>query len=161
MLSGIVAGLLMFTVTAAQSWSVELGEPMPDFSIQTFDGKVLARTDMEGRPALLVFWNTWCASCRRELPSINRLAEKFGPQGLAVLAINTGFNDSEDKARTYWKKYAFGFPAGFDHRFAVGQSFQVRGVPTIFLVDALGIVRYKQASLPNDIDQRLKQLTLH
>ena len=154
----IVLLLLMFTDSLARS--AEVGEPLPDFSVQTFDGKSLSRATFAGKPLLLVFWNTWCSDCMRELPEINRLVNKYAPRGLAVLAINTALNDSESKARAYWSKYAFQFPTGFDRTFELGSLFKVRGVPTVFLVDTKGIVRYKQSLLPRDIDERIKQLTL-
>lgn len=148
--------ILLFTFSPARG--AEVGEPLPDFSIQTFDGPTLTRTDFAGKPLLLVFWNTWCSDCMRELPEINRLAIMYAQQGLAVLAINTALNDSESKARAYWKKSAFRFPSGFDHSFELGRLFEVRGVPTVFLVDSRGIVRYKHSLPPGDMEKRLKML---
>ena len=153
--------LFFLMVAAAPVWAVEVGEPLPNFAIQTFDGTGLSRTTLAGKPLMLVFWNTWCPDCMRELPKINRIAEKLGPRGLTVLAVNTGLNDSESKARAYWKKYGYVFPVGFDHSFEIGQAFRVIGVPTIFLVDSKGIVRYKNPLIPDNLEKRLKQLTLH
>jgi len=114
---------------------------------------------LPGKPLLLVFWNTWCDDCLRDLPEINRLAREFVPRGLVVLAVNTGLNDTESKARKYWKKYGYGFPTGFDHSFVIGTAFRVRGVPTVFLVDSKGIVRYKNPQPPKDMEARFKMLT--
>jgi peroxiredoxin len=150
--------LSFLTVMAAPGWSVEVGEPMPDFSLQTFDGSKLSRATLAGKPLLLVFWNTWCPNCMRELPGINRLAEEYGPRGLKVLAINTGINDAEGKARAFWKKHDYRFPTGFDHVFEIGQAFGVRGVPTIFLVDSKGVVRYKHVQLPENMEEHFKKL---
>lgn len=150
--------LWLLTAMICPVWGAEVGEPMPDFTIQTFDGKLLSHATFAGRPMLLVFWNTWCDDCMRDLPRINRLAEKLVPRGLAVLAINTALNDSESKARTYWKKSGYGFPTGFDHSFEIGQAFKVRGVPTVFLVDSRGVVRYKHPLPPKDMEERFKQL---
>jgi len=151
--------VLWFLMTAiSPSWSTEVGEPLPDFAIQTFDGKNASRATLEGKPALLIFWNTWCPNCMRELPEINRLAEQFGPRGLTVLAINTAINDSETKARVYWKKSEYVFPSGFDYDFEVGQAFRVLGVPTVFLVDSKGVVRYKHPLVPDNMEERFKQL---
>lgn len=147
------------TVMVVPAWSVEVGESMPDFALQTFDGSKLSRATLAGKPLLLVFWNTWCPNCMRELPRINRLTEEFGPKGLEVLAVNTGINDAEGKARAFWKKHNYGFPTGFDHVFEIGQAFGVRGVPTIFLVDSKGIVRYKHVLLPENMEERLQELT--
>ena len=155
----LFAVALFQMVMVSTSWSVEVGDPLPDFAIQTFDGNNSSRATLEGKPALIIFWNTWCPVCMRELPEINRLAEEFGPRGLAVLAINTAINDSERKARVFWTKYGYVFPVGFDHDFEVGTAFKVRGVPTVFLVDVKGVVRYKQPQLPSDMEERFKQLT--
>ncbi len=151
--------LLSLIFALSPAWGAEVGEQLPDFRIQTFDGKSLSRAGFAGKPLLLVFWNTWCSDCMRELPEINRLAQEFVPRGLAVLAVNTGLNDTESKARKYWKKYGYGFPTGFDHSFAIGTAFRVRGVPTVFLVDSKGIVRYKNPQPPKNMEARFKLLT--
>jgi peroxiredoxin len=150
--------LFFLLVAAAGVWAVEVGEPAPDFTIRTFDNTSLSRTVLAGKPLMLVFWNTWCPDCMRELPEINRIAEKLGRGELTVLAVNTGLNDSESKARAYWKKYGYVFPVGFDHSFEIGQAFRVIGVPTVFLIDSKGIVRYKNPLVPGNIEERIMKL---
>jgi thiol-disulfide isomerase/thioredoxin len=154
---GLVSCLML--VSISPGWSVEVGQPLPEFTIRTLDGRNIAAESLKGRPLLLVFWNTWCPNCMRELPVINRLAVKYSPRRLTVLAVNTAINDSESKARVYWKKSGFLFSTGYDHYFEIGSSFKILGVPTIILVDSKGIVRYKHARVPEDMDERLKQLS--
>ena len=156
----IILTVLIFAVSAAGlSFGTEMGDPAPDFRIMTLDGNQVSSRALEGKPILLVFWNTWCPDCMRELPRINRLAEVYGPKGLAVLAVNTAMNDSEPKARSYWTKNGYVFPTAFDKYFDIGQAFAVRGVPTIFMIDSKGIVSYKQSKIPDDVEERLNQLT--
>jgi peroxiredoxin len=156
--AAVWVALWYLLVAAAPARGVEVGEQAPDFAIQTFDGNNVSRATLAGKPVLLVFWNTWCSDCMRELPRINRLARRFGPEGLMILAVNTGLNDSERKARAYWKKYGYAFPAGFDHSYEIGQAFRVPGVPAVFLVDSKGIVRYKNPLIPDDIETRIMKL---
>jgi peroxiredoxin len=153
--------LWFLMLAAAPAHAVEVGEQVPDFAIRTFDGNSLSRTMMAGRPMLLVFWNTWCPDCMRELPKINRIAVRFSPREVAMLAINTGLNDSENKARAYWTKHGYALPAGFDHAFKIVQAFRVVGVPTIILVDFKGVVQYNNPQLPDDIEKRLRELARH
>jgi peroxiredoxin len=161
-IANILSGVLCFLlIGVSPGWSLEVGEPLPDFTFQGFDGSRLSRTTFEGKPILLIFWNTWCPYCMVELPKLNRVAEKFGPKGLAVLAINTGINDNEGKARTYWEKSRYVFSSGFDHDFEITTAFGVRGVPTIFLVDSKGMVRYKQAVVPEDMEAHFKRLSIN
>jgi thiol-disulfide isomerase/thioredoxin len=150
--------LLFLVPMVPPAWAVEVGEPLPDFSLRTFDGNDLSRKTLAGKPMMLIFWNTWCTVCMKELPKVNRLAERFGPKEVAILAINTGLNDSEGKAWAYWKKHGHVFPVGYDHSFEIGKAFKVRGVPTVLLIDSKGVVRYKDALLPDDIEERLKKL---
>lgn len=74
----LVALLLQWSM-ALPGWGVEVGEPFPDFSIETFEGNNISYASVEGKPLLLIFWNPWCPNCMRELPEISRLCEKFGP----------------------------------------------------------------------------------
>ena len=156
----IVAALWCQLVLATPGWSVEVGEPVPDFRITSLAGDDLSRASLAGKPLLLVFWNTWCPNCKAELPQINRLAGKFASQGLKVIAINTGLNDSEAKARAFWKKNGYLFPTGFDRYFEIGEAFAVRGVPSVLLVDAKGVVRYKSPVLAGDMEERIRQITV-
>jgi len=158
-MNGIAKTLLiapwLLMLMAAPVLSVEVGDQVPDFTVRTFAGDIVSRATLQGHPALLIFWNTWCPNCHRELPKIDRLTESFNAKNLQVLAVNTAFNDSESKARAYWDKHRYPFPAGFDRTFETGQAFGIRGVPTIFLIDAAGVVRYKQAVLPANPEQYL------
>ena len=149
----------LLALLAGSCLSAEVGARVPDFSVRTLGGDQLSRASLSGKPMLLVFWNTWCATCASELPRLNLMAQKFGPGRLTVLAVNTGLNDTEGKARAYWKKYGYTFPAGYDHSFNMGESFRVIGVPTVILVDAQGFVRYSHTSMPRDLEERLRQLT--
>lgn len=140
-------------------WGLNVGDAIPDFSFRAFDGTVASTESLRGKPILLVFWNTWCPTCMKDLPQVNRIHEAFGPKGLAVLAVNTALNDSENRARAYWEKAGYAFQGGFDRYFEIGQAFGVFAVPTFFLIDSNGVVLYKQSTLPGDMEERLKRLT--
>ncbi|MCU0572358.1 MAG: TlpA family protein disulfide reductase [Syntrophobacteraceae bacterium] len=139
--------------------AAEVGDSIPEFTFRAFDGSQASRASVAGRPVVVIFWNTWCPNCMKELPRVNRLHEQYGPKGVAFLAVNTALNDSESRARAYWEKAGHAFQGGFDRYFEIGQAFGVFAVPTVFLVDAGGVVLYKQAKLPEDIEERLGQLT--
>lgn len=149
------AALLWLLAVAAAPGQAAANDLLPEFSLATFDGATVTRATLAGKPALVVFWNTWCPNCMRELPGIDSLASRLVAKGVAVLAVNTGLNDSERRARAYWKKQAYAFPTGYDATFEVGKAFKVLGVPTILLIDAGGVVRSRTAELPADAEARL------
>jgi peroxiredoxin len=154
----LVALLSLLFLAVSTSWSAEVGDRIPDFSVQSLEGETLSRATYAGKPLLLVFWNTWCSDCRRELPKIRKLRPKLRSMGLAVLAINTGINDTEEKTRRYWEEKGYDFPTAFDYRFEAITAFVVRGVPTLLLVDAEGVIRFKNARLPKDAGKRFREL---
>lgn len=117
-------------------------------SLSFFRGKV---------PVLLYFWATWCTSCKEEMPKLNRIAADFGPKGLAVIGINVGVNDSVRKAKAYRKKHGLEFPLLFDEGTRVTRSYGVWGAPTILIMDSRGIVRFRGASLPDDLEVYISQ----
>lgn len=145
----------LLALSTSSALAVEIGAPAPDFTLRTFSGQQFSHSPQTGRPLLLVFWNTWCVNCQRELGELDRLDKLYGAQGLVILAVNTGINDSEEKARNYLQQRGHSFAAGFDRDFSLGTAYGVRGVPTICLIDAAGVVRYQQAGLPDDLAKRL------
>jgi thiol-disulfide isomerase/thioredoxin len=151
--------LLLVMLAAVPGWSVGVGDSIPDFGLRAFDGSEISRSTLAGRPAVVIFWNTWCPNCMKELPEIKKLHDEYGSKGVSFLAVNTALNDSEPRARAYWEKAGHAFPSGFDRYFEIAQAFGVFAVPTILVIDSRGVVLYKQAALPDDIVQRLKQLT--
>jgi len=153
----LVAALLQLAL-AAPAHSIEIGEPIPDFGIRTFSGEVVSRTSLSGRPLLLVFWNSWSAPSKKELPVISHLARKFAEHGLAVLAIGIDPHDNESKTRAFWARHHLLMPAGFDRYLEIGPAFGIRQTPTLLLVDSWGIVRYKNRTLPDDLDRQLQLL---
>ncbi|WP_373047737.1 TlpA disulfide reductase family protein [Vulgatibacter sp.] len=59
-----------------------------DFSLRTLGGERLKLSEMQGKVVILSFWATWCAPCKQELPVLQKLLEKYGKDGLEVLAVN-------------------------------------------------------------------------
>ena len=111
--------------------------PAPELSFSGRDGSPARLADFRGRVVLVNLWATWCAPCVREMPSLDRLQEKLGNR-LDVIAI------SEDRggahvvepflAKLEVKHLAIYLDAGA----AAQGAFQVRGLPTSFLIDADG-----------------------
>jgi peroxiredoxin len=63
------------------------GQPAPDFTLNTPDGKAMKLSDFHGKAVLLNFWATWCEPCKVEMPWFVDLQKKYGPQGLQVIGV--------------------------------------------------------------------------
>ena len=153
----IFCSLLFLQVFATVGIADAVGPGMsaPDFRLETLDGDPVGLADFKGKqPLLLVFWASWCPSCREEVPRINRIAAEYGPKGLAVLAVNVGVNDSPATAAGFRERHRMAYPVAFDQGSKISRAFGVMGVPTILLLDRQGIVRYHGATVPTDMAAR-------
>ncbi len=155
----VLVVFLLVVGSAVPAWSVSVGEPAPDFTLATLEDKAIGLADFKGKkPLMLVFWATWCPICKEEVPEVNKIAEEFGPKGLSVIGINVGINDSPRRAERYRDKYKVNFPLAFDHESMVSRSFGVAGTPTILILDKQGIVRYRDAAVPEDLKDHFAKL---
>ena len=85
------------------------------------------------KPVLLIFWASWCPSCRAEVPKINQLAEKYRGRGMDFVAVNVGYNDSVGRAQAFVRKTKMEYPAYFDGTGKVTAQYKLIGVPTIIV----------------------------
>ncbi|MGH9785225.1 MAG: TlpA family protein disulfide reductase [Terriglobia bacterium] len=69
-----------------------LGETVPNFTLRSEDGQVVALGDFRGKIVLLNFWATWCPPCIEEMPSLNRLAEQNADKGLQIIGVSVDEN---------------------------------------------------------------------
>lgn len=94
----------------------------------------------KGRVVLVNFWATWCPPCRREMPSMERLAQQLKGEPFTVLAVNVGENADMIGLFTSQLETDLSFPILLDSRSKTMQAWKVAGLPTTFLVDKRGRV---------------------
>jgi thiol-disulfide isomerase/thioredoxin len=106
-----------------------------DFTLNDLNGKPYKLSDLLGKVVLVNFWATWCAPCRREMPDLDKLQSRFGPQGLVVLSIS-----DEDRAKVAPFIASSGYrPAVLlDPGDTVHKEFHIEGIPKTYLFDRNG-----------------------
>lgn len=77
-----------------QQRGTAIGQIAPEFAVARVGGGNIGSSDLEGNPAVLVFWTAWCPVCEEEAPIINKLNEEFGRKGVQVVGINIGESDA-------------------------------------------------------------------
>jgi peroxiredoxin len=108
------------------------GTTMPAFSLTTLDGQVIRSKDQSGKIVLLNFWATWCAPCREEMPSLERLRRQFDPNTFTILAITVDRQQAAVKA--FMRQQGLSFPTLLDEDGEVSRSFMVRALPATVLI---------------------------
>lgn len=112
-----------------------------DFTLPDIDGETIRLSEFRGRWVFLHFWASWCGPCRKEMPTVNRLASKFSDQQLKIIMVNTA--EDEDTIFTFLGEISMQLPVYMDRDGVVTEHWKPRGLPTTFLIDPEGYVRYQ------------------
>jgi peroxiredoxin len=93
----------------ASSGNAKVGQPAPDFTLKSLDGKEVRLSSLQGKAVLVNFWATWCEPCKIEMPWIVELYDKYKPQGLEVLGV--AMDDSgQDAIAKFAKEMKVDYP---------------------------------------------------
>jgi cytochrome c biogenesis protein CcmG/thiol:disulfide interchange protein DsbE len=123
-----------------QAGSVEAGQPAPAFCLESAAGGQECLGDYYGQVVLLNFWATWCVPCRAEMPEIESAYRAHRERGFQVLAINV--QETEAEVRPFARELGLTFPAVLDRDAGVARAYLARALPSSFLVDRRGVLRY-------------------
>ncbi len=131
-----------------------LGSPAPKLVLKTIDGDTIDLGALYGKKAVyLKFWATWCVPCRQQMPHFEHTYETAGPD-LAVIAINTGFNDSLEQIRTYRQKLGITMPIVFDDG-GTAAAFNLRVTPQHIVIGRDGRIAYVGHLADTRLDEAL------
>ena len=122
---------------------VAIGAPAPAFSARTVDGKAQPRTlaDYKGHVVILNVWDTWCDPCKAEMPTLERLYQMFGSDGLKVVAVSIDETASDDSVARYARNMGLTFDILHDPQYRIESAYQVVGYPSSYVIDRNGVVR--------------------
>ncbi len=138
---GAVAGLWMTGAGAAsdrlQPWA---GKPLAPAVLVDRSGATTGLEAFRGKVVVVNLWATWCAPCRQEMPSLERLRKHFSGQPLEVLAVSIG--DSETRIQKFVDETKLELPILVDRDRALLRQWQVRVLPSTYVFDAKGRTRY-------------------
>jgi thiol-disulfide isomerase/thioredoxin len=133
------ASILAYGVGQAEPKVPTLGKIIPDFKMQTFEGKNIIRKDLSGKVVLLDFFATWCPPCLRAMPTMKMLHEKFSSRGFTVIAVNT--NEEQLSTRNkFIRDHKFVYPVTIDND-KLTDAWKIEGTPHFILFDQRGIVQ--------------------
>ena len=106
-----------------------------EFSLKDLSGKTWTFSELRGKVVLVNFWATWCPPCRKEMPDLEALYEKFAPQGLVILGIS---DEEAGKVEPFIRDRKVTFPVLLDPGRKVNEMFATDGIPKSFVYDRAG-----------------------
>jgi cytochrome c biogenesis protein CcmG, thiol:disulfide interchange protein DsbE len=114
------------------------GRPAPVFTLRDDLGRSVSLRQYRGSIVVMNLWASWCPPCRAEMPDLQKLADTYGPRGIAVVGINEG--ESPQRARAFAGSLRIRFPIWIDSSEQYGRTYTALGLPTTVIVDRRGIV---------------------
>ena len=113
----------------------------PNFELEDIDGEAFDLKSTRGQWVFLHFWASWCGPCREEMPTIQALSEIIDEDKLHFVLVNTA--EDEDTIFMFLGDVAKNLTSMMDQDGQVTEIWKPRGLPTTFLIDPDGKVRYQ------------------
>ena len=129
------------TALAQPALGLEEGDPAPDFAAPslTGDGDVSLAAH-RGKVVYLDFWASWCGPCLQSIPQIEAMRKELPADRFQVVAVNV--DQDPAKAMRFLAKHPVGYPSASDPMGELPREFGVETMPTSFLIDSKGVIRY-------------------
>lgn len=106
-----------------------------DFTLTDLQGKSWSLKALRGKVVLVNFWATWCQPCRREMPDLEALYNRFKDQGLVILGIS---DEESAKVKELLSEQKVSYPVLLDPGRKVNELFRIQGIPKNFVYDRNG-----------------------
>jgi peroxiredoxin len=124
-----------FRAAMAQLEADDRKREHPEFSLKDLTGKTWKFSDLRGKVVLVNFWATWCPPCRKEMPDLETLYQRFNAKGFVVLGVS---DEESAKVAPFIKERNVSFPVLLDPDRKVNEMFVVEGIPKSFIYDREG-----------------------
>ncbi len=139
--------------------NLAVGKPAPEIEGVDMGGKPLKLSDHKGKVVVLVFWGTWCGPCMAQVPEERKLVERLKSQPFALLGVDCEPN--KDTARAVMAREHMTWPIWYDGAPGEGpiaRRYHIRGYPSVFILDARGVIRSRGGVLAEVVDKLLEEM---
>ena len=125
-----------FKAAMAKLESDDAQRQQANFTLTDLQGKSWTLKDLKGKVVLVNFWATWCPPCRKEMPDLEALYNRYKDQGFVILALSE--DEETNKVAPFIAEQKISYPILLDPGQKVNNLFQVEGIPKSFVYDRDG-----------------------
>ena len=122
---------------------LKAGSVAPEFRLKGPDGKELALSDFRGKYVVLDFWASWCGDCRRDIPNIKALYEKYSPKGVEFVGVS--FDDNAERWQNAIKEFELKYHQVSELKkwktTDIYAAYGIKWIPTIYIIGPDGKVK--------------------
>ena len=148
----------LFAIPAV-ALALAAGDAAPPLRLETAAGRTVDLAQLRGKAVYVDFWASWCSPCKRSCPWMNEMLAKYGVRGLEIVAVNV------DRKREDAERFLAAAPAQFtvvyDASGSVPATWQVKAMPTSYLIDATGKVVFVESGFRDErkgeVEERIRQ----
>jgi len=138
-----------------------INEPAPAFELKDLDGKTVTLADMKGKTFVLDFWATWCGPCKKSFPGMQKAVNYYkNDNGVQFLFVNTWerVDNKIKNARDFIKKNKYSVRVLMDTENKTVTDYKVSGIPTKFIIDKNGNIRFKSIGFSGDTHKLVEEI---
>jgi len=119
-----------------------VGTVAPDFKLHTADGRAMSLSDLRGHVVVLNFFATWCPPCRAETPDMVAASKRYAGHDVVFFGVDD--REQSSLVQVWAKGKGVRYPLVMDSTGAVEEHYDVRAIPTTYILDPQGVIRYRQ-----------------
>jgi cytochrome c biogenesis protein CcmG/thiol:disulfide interchange protein DsbE len=151
-----VVAVAVALVTVASGWLAAATPRLaPDVTLQSADGARVQLATYKGKVVLVDFWASWCPPCKTSFPALDLLYREYQPRGVEVLAVN--LDERRRDADAFLGDHPYRLTVLFDPKGASPLAFGVKGMPSSFLIDKAGNVRFTHMGYSGNVDESYRR----
>jgi cytochrome c biogenesis protein CcmG/thiol:disulfide interchange protein DsbE len=121
----------------------DIGSRLPDFTVKDLHGHDVSSADLRGKVVLIDFWATWCQPCKKEMPGYQKLLDRYGSRGFAVVGFKFDTMADTENPVLFAETIGVRYPLALASSELKRRFGGIEGLPTTMLYDRQGILRKK------------------
>jgi DsbE subfamily thiol:disulfide oxidoreductase len=130
-------------------------KPAPNIVVQNGDGGSVDLASYRGKVVLVDFWASWCPPCKTSFPALDALYREYAAKGVEVLAVN--LDERRRDADAFLSAHPHRMTVLFDPKGAAPVAFGVKGMPSSYILDRNGNIRFTHMGYSGNVDESYRR----